>query len=311
MPEQIIQIEADNIYDVYPLYYELYSRSKRYKKSETNGAFEAMKALAVWNNRTGNIDFQKVGFNVLEVLAGRGDHQPLYPPLDPFKINSYYNLDIRHHEGENFIQGDATTYKVLPERGINFIIGFFFTGSTITDENGVHSRKVLIDLFKNAKANLPKGGGFMIDFSPGGYNTSITCAEPADIHYQAEVPKGNELRALCKVDEDSPCIISYMRRIEYDRNTSTVYDYFPYPFEIWANGEKYAEIKIKQPLTQRYISETELVDIAHEAGFEEIQLFNFSHPKGPYQSLPMRYSITSKIVDADALMATNILCINK
>lgn len=311
MPEQIIQIENDNIYDCYPLYYEIYSRSKRYKKSETAGAFEIMKSLAEWNNKTGTIDFQATGFNILEILAGRGDHQPLYPPLEPFKIGKYLNLDIRDHTSPDFVQGDATTYKAPPQLNINLIIGFFFTASTITDENGVHSRKVLLDLFKNAKANLPKGGGFAIDFSPGGYQTSMECVEPADTHYQADVEEGAELRALCKVPDGVPCVLSYMRRVEYDRNTSTVYDYFPYPFEIWAGGEKYAEIRIKTPLTQRYISEPELVDIAHEAGFDEIQLFNFSHSKGPYIKLPMRYTITSKLVDADHLMATNMLCINK
>lgn len=311
MPGQILHIEVDNIYDCYPLYYELYSRSKRYKKSECAGAVEAMKSLAEYNNKIGGIDFQSVGFNILEILSGRGDHQPLFPSVDPFKINKYLNLDIRPHDSADFVQGNAINYIAPAELGINFIVGFFFSASTITDTNGVHSRKVLLDLFKNMKANLPRGGGFLLDFSPGGYETSISTMVPVDTHYQVDIQPGAELRTLCKINEDDPCIVSYMRRVEYDRNTSTVYDYFSYPFEIWAGGEKYAEIRVKEPLTQRYVSEPELVDIAAEAGFGEIQLFNFSHPKGPYVKLPMRYSINSEIVNADKLMATNILAINR
>lgn len=306
-------LSYENIYDCYPLYFELYSRSNRYKNSEVKAAQHMMRWLADFNSQHGLLDFGASGFNVLEILAGRGDHYHRFPDLkegEVPRINSYYNLDIREHDGDNCVVGDCTTYKPDPKMNINFIIGFFFTGSTITDKNGVHSRKVLLDMFRNAYESLPEGGGFSIDFSSGGYYTSLSCLEPANNPHYRDIDVDSELSRLCNVPQDSKNVsVTYLRTTRYNRLESTVFDHFEHPFEVWADGVKYAEIHIKTPLTQRYISEPELVDIAMEAGFKTIQLFNCNHPKGPYDTLPMNFTIADPVKDVDALMATNILCV--
>jgi hypothetical protein len=82
---------------------------------------------------------------------------------------------------------------------------------------------------------------------------------------------------------------------------------------VWADGELMGEIDIKNPLTQRYMSETEVLDCAKEAGFDEFMFFRCEHPRGKYEKL-----LTNFVVDRDTdmgnaqmLMSTNLLCINK
>lgn len=282
----------NHLYDFYELYSALYSREYSWKAAEARGMSFVMAHTAVRSKKLlaqgkAAINFEKEGFNVLEIFAGRGEHEKHLKLPPELKITRYTHNDLRDHSAEcpNFVQGDATTTKF--DFGQNFIAALFYTMSSVHDDHGSHNRQLMVKLFKNAYDNLPPGGAFYFDFCSGGYAMSLAvdATDEEDEETEVVVEPDSALRLALGIPYHIGCKIQYRKRSVYDRTTATCIDHFVTPISVIAGARTVATIHIKEPMTQRYYSEPELVDIAREAGFTDFLFFNLDYSDSAFERL--------------------------
>lgn len=272
----------EHIYDDYNLYSATYSRNPSYKMGEALGALFTMHEL----QRRDPVAFKS--FNVLEILGGHSEHQHY---MNMFKGD----LDIANYKfldavpgASDVIVGDVLYTKFSDMFSANFAVGFFFSASSVMDLRGthrsLHARSVLLALYKNIYENLPAAGAFMLDFVNNGYENALFATESTEDE-EFEVSFFHPLRKEYGIPPWGACMVKMTRKVNYDRLTGMNMDYFTVPATIEHEGKVYGRITIKQPMTQRYFSETELIDIALDAGFDNVMMLQTDYKGNDYKVL--------------------------
>lgn len=279
MPVKLKRVQ--HIYHDYNLYAATYSRCPSYKMGEALGALFTMHEL----QRLSPDGFPS--FTVLEILAGRSEH---YSYMKQFSqgldIRGYHTLES---EGSGTgLKGDVLSYSIDPHLNINFIIGFFFSASSVLDlderHRSIHARSVVAQLFKNMYANLPDVGAFVLDYANNGYNNALMATKGADSE-EFEVPFYHGLRADYGLPPAGKCVVKMTRNSVYDRLTGMNSDHFTKPLHIEYEGEVVGKVTVELPMTQRYFAETELVDMAQDAGFTKIMLLKSDYSENDFEVL--------------------------
>jgi len=277
---------VEHIYNDYNLYGATYSRCPSYKFGEALGALFIMNELR-------NLDPKNFSeFNVLEILAGHSEHQKyMMEHGGSSLIKSYHYLDSEDdsngHRG--VIVGDALYVDIDPGLGINFITGFFFSASSVLDLNGSHrsrhARSVVAQLYKNMYRGLPEVGAFILDYANNGYYSAL-CATKGEEEEEFDVPFYHPLRKEYGLPSHGKCLVKLTRKSVYNRLTSENSDIFTKPVVIEYEGTVVGRVTVRQPMTQRYFSEPELVDMAHEAGFTKVMLLKNDYVENDFEVLP-------------------------
>lgn len=280
----------NHLYDFYELYGALYSREYPWKAAEGRGLGFAMAHAAVRSKKLlaqgkPALNFEVEGFNLMEIFSGRGEHHMHMKLPEALKINSYQHNDMRDHSEvcPDFIQGDSTTTTF---EGRNFIAALFYSMSSLHDEHGNHDRKLLLKLFKNMYDNLPAGGAFFADFCSDGYNMSLAVDDSDSEDFtEVSVDSDSPIRTALNIPYHVQCTISYKKRSVYNRVTATCSDFFTTPITVTAGSRTVAEVYVQEPMTQRYFSEPELIDIAKEAGFTDFMFFSLDYSDADFTKL--------------------------
>lgn len=285
-----------HLYDNYPLYATLYSRCYAWKAAEARGMAFALSHLASHSARQAlrghsSLNFEAEGFDILEIFAGKGEHSSHLQLPEPLWCGRYAHNDIRDHSAscQDFIVGDSMSLDVR-EEGFNVIAALFYTMSSLHDDNAVHSREILLRLFRNVYQNLPEGGAFFADFCRDGYQLSLAVdstndMEDEDDNTTVELDPDSPLRKAYGIPYNVNAELVYKKKSVYNRITSTSYDHFTTPIRLYAGSKLVAEITVKEPLSQRYFSEPELVDIAKEAGFTDFLFFSLDYSDSDFRKL--------------------------
>lgn len=275
--------KVEHIYHDYNLYAATYSRSPSYKLGEALGALFVMNELK-------NIDPKSFSsFSVLEILAGQSEHkQYMFDHANSdVHISEYSYLDSEGDPAQGVIKGDVLTTN-LKDNNFNFIIGYFFSASSVMDLTGAHrsahARSVVAKLFENMYNNLPEVGAFVLDFAENGYENSLYATKGTE-EETFDVPFYHALRQEYDIPAHGKCEVVVHRKATYDRRTSTVTDEFTKPVLIKYAGETVARVHVKQAMTQRYFSETELSDMAIDAGFTKLMFLQNEYSENDYTLL--------------------------
>lgn len=284
------EMRINHLYDFYELYSSLYSREYSWKASEARGMGFAMSHTAIRSKKLlaqgkPALDFEKDGFDVMEIFSGKGEHHMHLKLPGALKLNSYQHNDLRDHSADcpNFTQGNSMDVKF---EGRNFISALFYSMSSLHDEHGSHDRKYMVQLFKNMYDNLPEGGAFYADFCSGGYALSLSVDETdTDDFTEVDIDSDSPLRVALDIPYHVTCKIQYKKRSVYNRTTATNSDFFITPISIIAGSRTIAEVYVQEPMTQRYYSETELLDIAKDAGFTDFMFFNLDYSDAEFEKL--------------------------
>lgn len=273
--------KVDHIYHDYNLYAATYSRTPSYKLGEALGALFVMNELQNISPK----DFSS--FRVLEILAGQSEHKQFLFDHANVHVQDYKYLDSEGDPSQGVIKGDVLTTD-LKVYDFNFIIGYFFSASSVMDLNGdhrsVHARSVLWTLFENMYRSLPEVGAFVLDFAVNGYENALNATKGTE-EETFPVPFFHGLRKEYGIPPHGKCEVILNRKAVYDRMTSTVTDYFTKPVLIQYAGETVARVHVKEAMSQRYFSETELVDIALDAGFTKLLICKNDYVENDYEIL--------------------------
>ena len=293
-------IKIEHLYHDYDLYSATFSRPPSYKLGEALSAVFTMHEL----QRISANGFSS--FAIMEILAGRSEHKD--------NIRTWAsNLDIRDYvlldsecESDECIKGDALDAD-FSQHDVNLIFGFFFSASSVVDLSGkhrdLHARTVVADLYKNMYRNLPKIGAFSLDFASNGYIASL-CSPEGEHTEVLDVPFYSKLRATYGLPAWGKCTVTMHRYATYDRLTSTTIYLFSKPIVIHYEGDVVARIQVKQPMTQRYFSEPELVDMALDAGFSRVMLLKNNYAENDFEVLPRFISLADdELLDNDDVPA--------
>jgi len=277
--------KVEHIYHDYNLYAATYSRTPSYKLGEALSVLFTMNELKHLDPKRFN------SCSVLEILAGRSEHRKFINDYANVKIESYRYLDSDGSADDRaVVRSDALSVDLKALNiDVNFIVGFFFSASSVMDLNGshrsVHARSVVAQLFKNMYDNLPDVGAFSLDFAVNGYENGLYATKGTE-EETFPVPFFHALRAEYGLPAHGTCEVVLNRKAVYDRLTSTVTDSFTKPVLINYNGETVGRVHVKEAMSQRYFSESELTDMALDAGFSKILLLKNDYMENTYDILP-------------------------
>lgn len=300
------RLTVNHLFEVYELYQELYGRAPGWKTAESDAMSFAMACLASRSKKQKmlnkpHIDFAAEGFTVLEVFSGRGEHYKHLNLPDELKLNKYHHLDMVDHSAAapDFVLGNVMDVD-LKDLNLNCIVAPFYSVSTVFDEAYRHTRANLLKWFSSMRRSLREGGGLFIDYAPNGYNQGLYAASADDAAAQKlEILPNRPLRRRFSIPYDVKCTVELSQKAWYDRMTATFYEQFSCPISVNAGSQTVAQVTVRQPLTQRYFTEPELVDVALETGFRDILFFCNDYSDGLFELLDSKLETTDYCIDDD------------
>lgn len=302
----------NHIFDCYPVYVMLYGSHPVDKHTEAMCATVITEAWLDGYNKRG----WKDGIDVLEILSGISEHEPYYRQHATFSINTYYNNDLRSHpesEERKIIVGDACTTE-FPE--VDIIFAHYYAAAQIMDDKALHTRDKMLELYENMYHTLNENGAFVMDFADDGQRTALEdLIDRDESGDRFEIYYGHPLREFLGLPATSGKYhIRAKTKLTYDRVNCRTIESFD-KVEVHSNrmergGTLIAEFNFKLPFTQRYWTESELVDIAKEAGFTK---FMFWHEDMDEESnfiyLPEQQRSVDWAKDPVKLMANKLVAI--
>lgn len=269
--------KLNHIYNCYPLYQLMYGRDFDSKCFESINA--AVAAEFYWHR----ILKMKTPLNVMELFSGVSEHRPYFLQSCKAKIDRYDCLDNEPSVGNDYVKvGDAITDYY--GGGYNFLIAHYYSLCTcIFGSDYVHSRQKMVEFFANVKRNIqhpafsnkptPNKGAFYFNLSANGYVNSLLNVGEIIKGFYYHIPLDHSMRKLLKIDPYINCSLTATTHRTYDRLTCTNYDWISDVF-VRVNGVKIVEFKVERPFTHRFWAETEIVDVLHEVGCDDVMFYN-------------------------------------
>jgi SAM-dependent methyltransferase len=258
----------------------------------------------------GNYPVPKEGFQFLEIMSGAGSqHEGYFRQHATFPIKSYYKNELRKYGGMVFpdvMIGDAESLKT--DITFDMIFAFFYPLPQIMDNNWNHSRPKMQRVFSNMARLLKTGGGFYFDIAPDGYR--IGFEDLIDYHesecmQELVIPYQHPLRDELGLKSHSYVYVNVDREFTYDRIGCCAVTKFD-EMQFYEDGKLAVTVDVERPWTQRFWSETEIIDIAKEAGFIDFMFFRSEDQadEADLDLLPNKQATAKK---AKHLMPTHII----
>lgn len=296
------KIEVEHVYEAYELYQSVYGRKIQYKQNEARGLLFALAHVP---------SFKKL--DVLELCAGRSEHEAHVRSFaetrmknEGFKVVSYSTIDrvpVEDAPDTHYV-GDVLDISGLNIPKPNVVAAFFYSISSITDEEGSHN--ILDKLMRSVYNVLGEGGVFYVDYVLNGSHSALGDVKQATSEESFPVEFDSELRSLYKIRPTEDCRVDVTMKSTYDRRTGVNTDEFLTAFNIRVNALTVGKVKVARPMTQRYFNEIEIMEAADRAGFSRVMFFQNDFDEGTFKELDAVASLRED-EDESALLSTNML----
>jgi len=214
------------------------------------------------------------GISFLEVLAGANStHAAFVKQIADrfwFNINAMLSLDSASTTSEDIFQADVRTFNL--DRTVDVIAGFYYALGAIHPPGREHALTAL----KNIRKHLTPGGFFFTTFLENAYNMIVVDQEGGSFNSDEST----------RVYDIPPYMTAWRKRLgipfnkdplelvgtikeTYTRSTGLVaYHYHNFRIQSRYATTVYARFNIRQPIYIRYYAESEIADLAREAGFK-------------------------------------------
>lgn len=253
-------LTLDHIYSCYPLYRTMYGSSPALKTHEM-----AMSAVLLADWFKGD----RENVSLLELFCGNKEHADLLYAHSPYWIE-YTGLDM--HAPEADIKMDARKL-MLPNKYDAILAVYHSIETTVAEDDGLISRRVVQQLFANCKKHLNKDGCMIIAYN------GLPITPDNDSHL------GNHVRSVTlhpmmhadffeamSMTPDYGYKLVIDMNTEYDRISGCTIDTYN-SITVNKGDTNRLRIEVEKPFVFRYWSESEIIDMAKEAGFTEFSFY--------------------------------------
>lgn len=298
-----------HLYDYYPLYELTFSESLVAKHNE---AFAAVRMTERWLEQTrGKVPGpHDKGLNVLEILAGGGEHREFYLRHATFNVSDYYELEFvdQLHLPSHVIVGDATSLD-YSSKEIDLVMGLYLSANSLLDTDMCASRKVMENLLENTYKNLADSGALLLARFDDPVKDALYQVEGRNNEPDyAFVPYGHQLRADFGIPSHSGFVqIRMYTEVSYDRRVAITTNKI-LRTEILLDGTVVGTIAIEKPFQLRFWSEHALSELALDVGFKDLMYYRADEGTDPDNDILLD-AVTKNTHDykLDDLLSTHIL----
>lgn len=284
---KIKTIHRKHIYDTPEIYDQLYNCNKGFKVNEGL-------AFAWLANR-----HRPKAKTLLEIMSGSDvihmeNFLEGYANADRLK---YYRNDMSPSAPDDVIKANVLTDDM--EDRFDIITAHYLSLNSILDKHGYVTRAGVLSALTNLHNHLNNEGIIILDMQADGYQTAtsleknhpevrISAEQPVDWHSSL----GRDLSEEYNIDPSKTVITlkSYARPYFNRANGNTI-DEIDH-IDVCLTGKVVRRYTYDQPFCLRYFSETECVDMLHEAGFIDVAFYAVNYGDLEFLELPLEQEYT-------------------